>query len=82
LGIYTAEKNSTETVTEATADTMPEPESQHFDTAVPTTAYETKAENGGGTARLYLISICVIIAMFALCGAVILILKKKKGAEK
>lgn len=82
LGIYTAEKNSTETVTEATADTMPEPESQRFDTAVPTTSYETKAENGGGTARLYLISICVIITMFALCGAVILILKKKKGAEK
>lgn len=82
MGIYSAEKNSTETVTEATADTMPEPESQHFDTADVTTQKTTPNNNGTDMARLYIISILVIIAMFALCGAVILILKKKKESEK
>ena len=81
LGIYTEEEDSSESVTEAQTDTMPEPESQIFDTA-PETSAKAETSSGGGNASLYLTAICVIIAMFALCGAVILILKKKKGETK
>lgn len=73
LGIYTAEKDSFDTITEAQTETMPEPETQVFDTGEVTTA-----ESGDrGDARLYLIAILVIIGMFALCGVVIIILKKR-----
>ena len=73
LGIYTAEKDSSDTITEVQTETMPEPESQVFDTAAVT----EKDESGGGSARLYLIAILVIIAMFAVCGGIIMILKKR-----
>ena len=81
-GIYTEDKNSSESVTEAEPETMLEPETQHFDTAPVTTTAAAEPRSGGGNASLYLTAICVIIAMFALCGAVILILKKKKGETK
>lgn len=82
LGVYTEDKNSSESVTEAEIQTMPEPESEIFDTAPQTTAAQTEPDGGGDRASLYLTAIFVIIAMFALCGAVILILKKKKGETK
>lgn len=73
LGVYTAEKDSSDTITEAQTETMPEPETQVFDTAEVTAA----DGNGGSGARLYIIAILVIIGMFALCGGVIVILKKR-----
>ncbi|MBQ7699518.1 MAG: hypothetical protein IJT49_04150 [Clostridia bacterium] len=73
LGIYTAEKDSSDTITEAQTETMPEPESQMFETAEETQADAGK-ESG---ARLYITAILVILGMFALCGAVILVLKKR-----
>ena len=73
LGIYTTEKDSSDTITEAQTETMPEPESQIFDTAE-----ESQADSGkGSSARLYITAILVIIGMFALCGVVIIILKKR-----
>ena len=75
LGIYTAERDSSESVTEAGTETMPEPESQRFDTAEATAA--EREDRTGGDASLYITALCVIIAMFAVCGAVILILKKR-----
>ena len=73
LGIYTVEPDSGETLTEQETETLPEPETQRFDTAPAT---ETEAEEGGSGMRLYIIAILVILGMFLICGAVIFALKK------
>ena len=72
-GIYVPGGDPSDTVTEAQPETMPEPETQVFETAGTTSA----EQNGGGDgARLYITAILVIIGMFALCGIIMLILKK------
>lgn len=73
LGIYAEGSDPTDTITEAETETMPEPESQRFDTAdVTSSAPEKSGEN---RARLYVIAISAAIGMFILCGAVIVVLK-------
>ena len=71
-GIY-IQGGDQSTVTEVQTETMPEPETQVFESADGTSAAR---EGGKDGARLYIIAILVIIGMFALCGIVILILKK------
>lgn len=73
-GIYTSGGDSSETLTEAQTETMPEPESQRFDTAdTSKTGPDAKTDR----ARLYIIAISVILGMFVLCGGVIAVLKIK-----
>ena len=73
LGVYEDDMTSTETAKETEPETLPPPESQHFDTAA-----ETEAENKRTDVRLYITAIFVILGMFALCGAVIAFLKVKE----
>ena len=55
----------------------PEPETQIFETekkTEPADTAETEAEDGSG--KLLIITISVLLGMFALCGGVIFVLKK------
>ncbi len=79
FGVYTQEEDSVDTLTDAKTETMPEPEPQMFETADTTAA----KDNGGGRTRLYIIAISVIIGVFAVCGAIIAVLKiRDRNREK
>ena len=81
--IYAASAASEETVTEVVETEAPKPETQVF---VTETAAETEAETEevkeDGTGRLLVITLCVLVFMFVLCGAVIFILKKASDKKK
>ena len=79
LGIYTVDKTSSETVPEQSAETLPPPETQIFETETRQTAPIEKKEND---IPLYAVTIGVMLGMFAVCGAVIFILKKVDAAKK
>ncbi len=75
--IYAADARSEQTVTDEPETEPPEPETQIFETekkTEPADTVETEAEDGSG--KLLIITISVMLGMFALCGGVIFVLKK------
>ena len=84
LGVYAADAASEQTVTEEKETEPPQPETQVFVTETEAATEEPQPEEDG-TGRLLLITLCVMISMFAVCGAVIFIMKKtteKKRTDK
>lgn len=76
-GIYTPGIDPDMTASIDETETMPEPETQVFDTK------QTGAnDNGKNDARLYIISILVIIGMFAVSGAGIAVIKIRDKRKK